>query len=123
MRQPWGRGDEHPEATHFFRPCRTRAMWSASPSRVPGLIALARLDLELILLGTLLLGLIVGGSILVARARRWCTESDTLPRDQELQSYQDLVDRGELAPQEFERLKARLETPEPPDSNPNGPPK
>jgi hypothetical protein len=85
-------------------------MWSASPGRFCGLFAQFRFDVELIVLSLLLLGMIVGGIVLVVKARSWRTE-DPLPLslEEQLQSFQALVERGEMDAKEFERLKAHLE--------------
>jgi hypothetical protein len=97
-------------------------MWSASPGRFYGPVAQFRFDLELIILGVLLLGMVVGGIVLVTKARRWRMESLPPSLEEQLQSFQALVESGEMDPQEFERLKAHLEqkAAPPPPSNTDG---
>jgi hypothetical protein len=86
-------------------------MWSARPLSIPaGLFAQWRFDLELFLYGILLVLLIVAGCVAVVRVRRWRNdESASSPLEDQLSRYQDLVERGELDPKEFERIKAHLE--------------
>jgi hypothetical protein len=98
-------------------------MWSASPGRFCGLFAQFRFDLDLIILSVLLFGIIVGGVVLVAKARHWRTEDPQPPSlEEQLQSFQALVQRGEMDAKEFERLKAYLEQKAgtPPPSNTDG---
>jgi hypothetical protein len=101
-------------------------MWSRSPpTHLVGLFAQLRFDPELLVLGVLLIVLIVAGCIAVARVRRWRQE-DAAPvtLEEQIKSYGELVERGELAPQEFERIKARLEQKAadvPPDTRIQGP--
>jgi hypothetical protein len=86
-------------------------MWSPGPSTSsPGLFAQLCFDLELTILCILLVTLIVAGCIVVVRVRRWQYEETTpVSLEEQIQSYQALVERGELDPREFERIKARLE--------------
>ena len=85
-------------------------MWSSPPTHLAGLFAQVRFDPELLVLGVLLIVLIVAGCIAVARVRRWRTEdTPAISLEEQIKSYGELVERGELAPQEFERIKARLE--------------
>src|SRR5207244_10498585 len=116
-----GTDQRHPKATPFFRRGWTRAMWSRSPpTHLAGLFAQIRFDPELLVLGVLLIVAIVAGCIIVARVRRWRQEDAApVPLEDQMKSYGELVERGELSPQEFERIKARLEqkaveTPPPP---------
>ena len=76
----------------------------------PGLVAQLRFDLELTILCVALFALIVVGCIIVVRVRNWRYE-ETAPfsLEEQIQSYQNLVARGELDEREFERIKARLE--------------
>jgi hypothetical protein len=74
------------------------------------LMAELRIDWELTGLCVLLAALIIAGCVAVVRVRRWRhVESTPLSVAEHLQSYQTLVERGELDPREFERIKARLE--------------
>jgi len=76
----------------------------------PLLLAELRIDWELTALCVLLIALIVVGCVAVVRVRRWRhAESTALSLTEHLQSYQTLVERGELDPREFERIKAHLE--------------
>lgn len=100
-------------------------MWSAppsracGPSRASGLFAQFNLDLELVILALLLVGLIIGGVILVKRVRLWRMEQAAPTLDEQLQSFQALVDKGELDAQEFERIRAQLEDGGAPPSTPS----
>jgi hypothetical protein len=86
-------------------------MWSAgTPTPFPGLVAELRFDLELTILCVVLFALVVAGCVMVVRVRSWRDEETTpVSLEEQIQSYQTLVDRGELDPREFERIKARLE--------------
>ncbi|GEM_PF-5191342 len=85
-------------------------MTSAGPLTTAALLAQLRIDWELTILCILLIMLIVAGCVAVVRVRRRLHEDAApLSLDDYLHSYQALVERGELAPQEFERLKARLQ--------------
>jgi hypothetical protein len=85
-------------------------MWSAPPTRVSGLFAQVRIDWELVILAVVLVGVIVGGIVLVKRAREWRqAEPPPVSLDDQLQTFQALVDKGELDAKEFERIKAYLE--------------
>ena len=85
-------------------------MWSSPPTHLAGLFAQLRFDPQLLVLGVLLIVLIVAGCIAVARVRRWRIEdTPAISLEEQMKSYGELVERGELAPQEFERIKARLE--------------
>lgn len=85
-------------------------MWSSPPTHLAGLFAQVRFDPELLVLGVLLIVLIVAGCIAVARVRRWRQEDATpVSLEDQIKSFGELVERGELGPQEFERIKARLE--------------
>jgi hypothetical protein len=98
-------------------------MWSAPPSRVSGLFAQqVAVDLELVILAILLIGMIVGAIILVTRVRSWRTESPPLTLEEQLQSFQALVEKGELDAKELERIKAHLDqqAARPPIPNPDG---
>jgi uncharacterized protein YneF (UPF0154 family) len=97
-------------------------MWSAPPSRVSGLFAQqVAVDLELVILAILLIGMIVGAIILVVRVRSWRREDPPLTVEEQLQSFQALVEKGELEVRELERIKAHLEqAARPPVPNPDG---
>lgn len=87
-------------------------MWSARPSSIPaGLFAQLRFDLELIVYGVLLILLIVAGCVVVVRVRRWWRDEQGAPVsvEDQIKNFYVLVERGELDPKEFERIKARLE--------------
>jgi hypothetical protein len=85
-------------------------MWSAPPSRVSGLFAQqVKIDLELAMLAILLIVMIVGAVILVVRVRSWRTEQPLPTMEEQLQSFQALVEKGELDAKELERIKAHLE--------------
>ena len=86
-------------------------MTSAGPLTVPaGLFAQLRFDPELMIYAVLLILFIVAGCVAVVRVRRWRFEqaAPTSIEDQ-LANYQTLVNRGEMDPQEFERLRAHLQ--------------
>ena len=98
-------------------------MMSAGPLTVPaGLFAQLRFDPLLMLYGVLLIILIVGGCIAVVRVRRWRFEEEAPAAiEDQIKNYQALVERGEMDPQEYERLKAYLEqkaAQPPPDAPP-----
>jgi hypothetical protein len=91
-------------------------MWIAPPNRVwgllahCGLLAQVRIDWELVILAVLLVGVIAGGIVLINRTRQWRVQGPPpVSLDDQLQSFQALVDRGELDPKEFERIKAHLQ--------------
>lgn len=86
-------------------------MTSAGPLIVPaGLLEKLPFDPGWIVLGVLLIVLIVAGSIAVVRVRRWRQEDMAPPTVEDLlQSYQAMVERGDMDPQEFARIKAHLE--------------
>lgn len=98
-------------------------MSSAGPLIVPAVVfAQLRVDLELILLAILLIVLIVAGCIAVVRVRRWRdVESTPVSLEDHLQSYQVLVERGELDPREMEKIIAHLQKRQ--DDKPPKPPK
>jgi hypothetical protein len=83
---------------------------AGAPSLPATLFAQMRFDPELLILAILMVVLIVAGTVVVVRVRRWRTEELT-PRspEQQLRDYQAFVDRGELSPQEFEKIKAHME--------------
>ena len=84
-------------------------MMSAGPLIGPALFAQLRIDWELTILCILLIALIVAGCMTVVCVRRWLREeAPPLSPDELLQSYQALVERGELDAREFERIKARM---------------
>lgn len=97
-------------------------MWSVDPPAIPsGLFGQLRFDPELTILCLLLAALLVAGGVLVVRTRRWRGTDPAGSIDDQVQNYQALVERGELAPEEFERIKARLEAKAkepPPDESP-----
>ena len=100
-------------------------MWSASP---PTLLAArfsatwfaqVRFDPELLIFAILAIILIVLGCMVVVRVRSWrVDEIASQSLEDQLRSYQALVERGELDPQEFDKIKGRLqqEASEPPPS-------
>jgi hypothetical protein len=106
-----GTDTTHPKATPFFCPGGTRAMGSAGSTKsLGGLFAQMRFDPEMTILGLLLFVLVVAGGIAVIRVRRWRSERATpAPLTDLVRNLQALVERGELDPKEFERIKARLE--------------
>ena len=75
-----------------------------------GLFAQLRFDLEFMLVCALLIVLIVAGGIAVFKVRSWRHE-DAAPisLEDQIAEYQALVERGDLDPREFERLKASLQ--------------
>ncbi|MFO0969000.1 MAG: hypothetical protein U0793_25895 [Gemmataceae bacterium] len=78
----------------------------------------AQLDWELILLGLALLVALFAGYWAVRRVRQWRQDdlADRLTPEQQLDQYRELLDQGLLQPQEFERLKTRLQNAPPPDT-------
>ncbi len=69
-----------------------------------------RFDPELTILCILLAILIVAGCVAVVRVRRWREEDELPPSlEDQLAGYQAMIGRGELDPQEFERIKAQLQ--------------
>ena len=85
-------------------------MTSAGPLTAAALLAQLRIDWELTFQCILLIALIVAGCVAVVRVRRWRDEEAApLSLDDHLQSYQALVERGELDPREFEKIKTRLQ--------------
>jgi hypothetical protein len=78
----------------------------------------ARLVGAYLLLG----GLIVAGFAVASRMARWARDrpAPRLPGE-ELEHYRALKDEGEISPEEFERIRARLEG-KPPDAPRHEPP-
>jgi hypothetical protein len=76
-------------------------------------------DWELVLLGVALLAVLFIGFWVVLRVRQWQKDEEAarLTPQQQLDGYRALLDQGLLEAQEFEKLKARLET-KPPASEP-----
>jgi hypothetical protein len=56
----------------------------------------------------LLTGMLVLGVVVAVRLRRWLRSPSTPTLDQEAAWYQDLLQRGELSPQEYQRIMAIL---------------
>jgi hypothetical protein len=84
-------------------------MWSARPP-APVLIAEFQWDVELIALAAVLAGLIGAGALAVYRVKRWWNESEgPATVEDQIEHYEALVEEGELDPQEFDRIRARLE--------------
>lgn len=79
-------------------------------------------DWELVLLGTGLLVLLIIGFWMVMRVRRWQNEeqAERLTSAQQLEQYQSLLEEGLLAPEEFEKLRRKLD-PSQPGANPPPP--
>jgi hypothetical protein len=77
--------------------------------------------LEVIATVTLLIGAIGLGVAGFVWARNWRRRiaEQTNPEEQ-IESYQHMLDEGLIEPQEFERIEARLR--EPPDTPPSVPP-
>lgn len=101
-------------------------MTSARPpaSAIAILTAEFTVDLELVILTLFLVCVVVVGSIVVIRVKRWRTASDDelVPR---IEHYRALLEQGMLAPEEFERIRTQLEArPQAPPSEtpPSGPP-
>lgn len=83
---------------------------SCPPTVVPRLFAQVLVDAETDVLALALLVIIGVSFYLVVRVRRWRLEEMEKPSLQDqLQSYQRLHEQGLLAPQEYERIRARLE--------------
>lgn len=86
-------------------------MGCAAPLCAPiGQVARPWFDAELAVLAVALTVLLAVGVTVVIRVRRWRqarAEPPTLA--EQLESFQALVEKGELAPNEFERVKARLQ--------------
>ena len=100
-------------------------MWQAGPATFTlGLMAQAKVDPELIGLIILLVGLTVLGIVIVLKVRRWREEEQgSLAPQAQIEDYRALVERGDLDPRDFERIKALLENqadgPPPSPSPPN----
>lgn len=73
------------------------------------LTAQFRLDLEWVILAGILLGLVFLGGFIVARYKRWLVEQKTPPASMAIDDYRALLDQGLLDPEEFERIRRRLE--------------
>lgn len=102
-------GLRHPEATPlFFRLCWGLAMESTRPPVSPIVTAQVQLDPELILLALVFVGLVVIGTVVIIRVRRWSVATDR-PPPMCIDDYQRLMDEGLLAPQEFDRIRVMLE--------------
>lgn len=97
-------------------------MTSAGPLFVPaGLLDQLPFDAGWIAPTILLIVLLVAGCIAVARVRRWRQEDPALSPEEQIASYEALVERGDMDRQEFERIKAQLEqkaAQPPPDAPP-----
>ena len=68
------------------------------------------LDWELVLLGGILLTLLLVSYqvVVLVRGRQRQDEAAVATPSQQLEQYRDLVEQGLLAPEEFDKLKARL---------------
>jgi hypothetical protein len=88
------------------------------PVLVAPLTAQFRLDLEWILLVSVLVGLILLGIFVIVRYKRWQAAQQTPASPTRLEDFRALMEQGLLDPQEFERLREFLqknpETPVPP---------
>ena len=86
-------------------------MWNPRPPNLNlGWTAFASIDPEFIGLILLLIGLVIGGVVLVIRARRWRDElPGPLTPDQQIEEYRALAEQGALDPKDFARIKAALE--------------
>jgi hypothetical protein len=74
------------------------------------LIAEFQWDFELIALAAVLAGMVAAGALAVYRVKRWRNESEEPATvEDQIEHYQSLVDEGELDPEEFDRIRARLE--------------
>jgi hypothetical protein len=89
------------------------------PVLIAHLTAQFRLDLEWIILATVLVGLVLLGIIVIVRYKRWQAAEQTPAPPTRLEEYQALMEQGLLDPQEFERIRDSLQkNSEPPTSPP-----
>lgn len=95
-------------------------MWQAPLDRV--VVAQVVWDWELILSLVGLTSLIGLGLWCILKVKRWGQQSDALSVQEELASHQSLLEQGLLTPEEFERVRARLEGPIAKDQESSEPP-
>jgi hypothetical protein len=85
-------------------------MWTRRPSVVSAaLTEKIRLDYEWLLLAVALIGLILLGLYVVVRLRRRLAEQKQPTLPMRIEDYRALLERGLLEPQEFERIRDKLE--------------
>lgn len=73
---------------------------------------------DLVVLTLILAVLITLGVWAVIRVKRWRQHNECLSPEQDLSSFRQLFEQGLLQPEEFERVRARLETPASPAAGP-----
>ena len=80
-----------------------------------------RIDWELIGVTAVFAGLVLVGALAIRWAKRYRQESEPEPVQDLLETYQAMLDAGEIDEDEFERIRARLEgepVPAPPPADP-----
>lgn len=81
-----------------------------------------RFDVEWMLPTLLMVGAVGLGVIIIVWAKRWLTAQQATPAETTVEDYRVLLEQGLLDPQEFERIRDRLEArPAPPPSAPTVP--
>ena len=98
--------------------------WTNPPAVAPGVVAQVVLQLEFLVWSAVVVGLIGLGVFAIYKARHWYLGPEAEPEeaDDPLEHYRQLMDDGQLDPQEFERIRAQLQTPtEAPEQPPNPP--
>lgn len=68
-----------------------------------------------------IIALILAGAYLVLQARRRYVQDDSDAEELSIEDYRRLMDEGSLAPEEFERIRRRMEAienPKPPEAPP-----
>ena len=99
-------------------------MWNVGPPGVfASLTAHFRFDLEWMLLAFVLVGLILLGIGVVIGFKRWQAGQQESTLGTRIEDYRALLEKGLLDPQEFERLRDRLEKEARADSVPPTSPK
>jgi len=73
----------------------------------------AWLALDLVILGVALLALIVVGAAIALKTRALANANDEPPPEHSLDYYQDLLERGLLDLEEFERIRAQFQAKRP----------
>jgi hypothetical protein len=90
-------------------------MWTVHTSEAGTILfcQIGRLEWDLCLPVGAMVGVVVLGLWAILKVKRWREEDveiDSLSPAEQIDRYQEMVDDGLLDPQEFARIKARMET-------------
>lgn len=83
-------------------------------SAVVAVTAQFAFDLEWLLLALVLVAMVIGGFVVVLKVKRWHAAGEPKSVDERLREYRELVNQGLLQPDEFERIRVRLQGPSQP---------